>query len=94
MTLAVILSWLCGGCAQRVEAGGAAAGSGGVLDIQSEIRVTLQARAVSCLGYGPYTLVMTKPEELFTRERTARRQAEADLTWLRSTWNASPDGSC
>ncbi|MEV6955204.1 hypothetical protein [Streptomyces sp. NPDC051183] len=30
----------------------------------------------------PYTLVLTKTEELFTRERTVRRQAAADLAWL------------
>jgi hypothetical protein len=36
----------------------------------------------------PYTLVLTKTEELFTRERTARRQAEANLAWLASTWNS------
>ncbi|KJK57822.1 2OG-Fe(II) oxygenase [Saccharothrix sp. ST-888] len=36
----------------------------------------------------PYTLVLTKTEQLFTREQTARRQAEADLTWLASSWNA------
>ncbi|WP_063736576.1 2OG-Fe(II) oxygenase [Kitasatospora aureofaciens] len=35
----------------------------------------------------PYTLVLTKTEELFTREQTARRQAEADLAWLSSAWN-------
>jgi hypothetical protein len=34
----------------------------------------------------PYTLVLAKTEELFEREREARRQAQADLTWLnRST---------
>ncbi|MFH9355212.1 hypothetical protein [Kitasatospora sp. NPDC017646] len=36
----------------------------------------------------PYTLVLTKTEQLFIRERSARRQAEADLTWLTSVWNA------
>ncbi|MFI8531020.1 hypothetical protein ACIGMX_12290 [Streptomyces aquilus] len=50
--------------------------------------------APSCLGYGPYTFALTRTEELFTPERTARRQAEADLTWLRSTWNALPAESC
>ncbi|WP_308369188.1 MULTISPECIES: 2OG-Fe(II) oxygenase [unclassified Streptomyces] len=30
----------------------------------------------------PYTLVLTKTEDLFTRERTVRRQAAADLAWL------------
>lgn len=37
----------------------------------------------------PYTLVLTKTEKLFTRERATRRQAGADLTWLASTWNLS-----
>jgi hypothetical protein len=30
----------------------------------------------------PYTLVLTKTDELFTREEEARRQDEADLAWL------------
>ncbi len=33
----------------------------------------------------PYTLVLTKTDELFTRASTARRQAVADLAWLTST---------
>ncbi|WP_439675711.1 2OG-Fe(II) oxygenase [Embleya sp. MST-111070] len=37
----------------------------------------------------PYTLVLTKTEELFSRERAIRRQAGADLAWLASTWNLS-----
>ncbi|AUY48309.1 2OG-Fe(II) oxygenase [Streptomyces sp. CB01881] len=36
----------------------------------------------------PYTLVLTKTEQLFIREQSARHQAEADLTWLTSAWNA------
>jgi hypothetical protein len=32
----------------------------------------------------PYTLVLTKTQELFTRERTVRSQAAADLAWLMS----------
>ncbi|GAA2239410.1 hypothetical protein GCM10010430_20800 [Kitasatospora cystarginea] len=36
----------------------------------------------------PYTLVLTKTEQLFIREQSARSQAEADLTWLTSAWNA------
>ncbi|WP_308295831.1 2OG-Fe(II) oxygenase [Streptomyces sp. ISL-96] len=35
----------------------------------------------------PYTLVLTKTQELFTREQTVRRQAAADLAWLRSLRN-------
>ncbi|XUL89650.1 hypothetical protein ACQ86D_25955 [Streptomyces galilaeus] len=37
----------------------------------------------------PYTLVLTKTEELFSRARATRRQAGADLAWLASTWNLS-----
>ncbi|MFJ9543618.1 2OG-Fe(II) oxygenase [Streptomyces sp. NPDC101225] len=37
----------------------------------------------------PYRLVLTKTEELFSRERATRRQAGADLAWLASTWNLS-----
>lgn len=32
----------------------------------------------------PHTLVLTKSDELFSRERNARKSAEADLAWLRS----------
>ncbi|WP_406172306.1 2OG-Fe(II) oxygenase [Streptomyces sp. NBC_00996] len=35
----------------------------------------------------PYTLVLTKTQELFTRERTVRSQATADLAWLMSLRN-------
>jgi hypothetical protein len=35
----------------------------------------------------PYTLVLTKTDELFTRTRTARHIAETDLAWLTSTWD-------
>jgi hypothetical protein len=34
----------------------------------------------------PYTLVLTKTNELFTRATTARHTAETDLAWLTSTW--------
>jgi hypothetical protein len=34
----------------------------------------------------PYTLVLTKTDELFSREALARRRAETDLAWLRSEW--------
>ncbi|MFI1730749.1 hypothetical protein ACH40E_16260 [Streptomyces acidicola] len=34
----------------------------------------------------PYTLVLTKTDALFTRERQARRTADKDLIWLKSTW--------
>jgi hypothetical protein len=33
----------------------------------------------------PYTLVLTKTDELFTRARTARHTAETDLAWLSAT---------
>ena len=38
----------------------------------------------------PYTLVLTKTDELFTREKDARHTAVTDLAWLTSTWG---DGS-
>jgi hypothetical protein len=38
----------------------------------------------------PYTLVLTKTGELFTREKDARRNAVTDLAWLTSAWG---DGS-
>lgn len=34
----------------------------------------------------PYTLVLTKTEELFARENDARQQAVSDLAWLTSAW--------
>jgi 2OG-Fe(II) oxygenase superfamily len=34
----------------------------------------------------PYTLVLTKTEELFTRAENTRHQAMTDLAWLTSTW--------
>ena len=38
----------------------------------------------------PYTLVLTKTEELLTREKDARHKAVTDLAWLKSAWG---DGS-
>ena len=38
----------------------------------------------------PYTLVLTKTGELFTREKDTRRNAVTDLAWLTSAWG---DGS-
>jgi hypothetical protein len=34
----------------------------------------------------PYTLVLTKTNAVFTRERAARVRAETDLAWLRKNW--------
>jgi len=34
----------------------------------------------------PYTLVLTKTGELFTREKETRHQAMTDLAWLMSAW--------
>ena len=40
----------------------------------------------------PYTLVLTKTDELFTRQKDARHKAVTDLTWLRSAWvDGSPE---
>jgi hypothetical protein len=38
----------------------------------------------------PYTLVLTKTDELFTRATTARHTAMTDLAWLTSTWSDVP----
>jgi hypothetical protein len=35
----------------------------------------------------PYTLVLTKTEALFAREREARIRDETDLEWLAAEWN-------
>jgi hypothetical protein len=35
----------------------------------------------------PYTLVLTKTSELFTRATNTREKAEADLAWLTSSWD-------
>ena len=37
----------------------------------------------------PYTLLLTKTDELFTHASTARHHAETDFAWLRSTWCGS-----
>ena len=37
----------------------------------------------------PYTLVLTKTDALFERERQARRRAEADAAWLDREWGAN-----
>jgi hypothetical protein len=34
----------------------------------------------------PYTLVLTKTETLFERERLTRERNEADLAWLSKNW--------
>jgi hypothetical protein len=41
----------------------------------------------------PYTLVLTKTGELFTREKDARHQAVTDLAWLTSAWGDGPPGT-
>jgi hypothetical protein len=41
----------------------------------------------------PYTLVLTKTDELFTRATTARHTAEADLAWLTATWGDVSDSA-
>ncbi|MFD5571140.1 2OG-Fe(II) oxygenase [Streptomyces cadmiisoli] len=37
----------------------------------------------------PYTLVLTKTSELFTREQDIQSTAQSDLTWLKSAWRTS-----
>ena len=39
------------------------------------------------------TLVLTKTDELFTREKDARRKAVTDLAWLTSAWADGPPGT-
>ncbi|GIH73554.1 hypothetical protein Mth01_58070 [Sphaerimonospora thailandensis] len=34
----------------------------------------------------PYTLVLTKTEALFERERLTRERGQADLAWLTKNW--------
>ena len=41
----------------------------------------------------PYTLVLMKTGELFTRQKDARRNAATDLTWLRSAWGDDSPGT-
>ena len=41
----------------------------------------------------PYTLVLTKTGELFTRQKDARNKAVTDLTWLRSAWGDGSPGT-
>ena len=41
----------------------------------------------------PYTLVLTKTDELFTREKDARHKAMTDLAWLTSGWGDGPPGT-
>ena len=38
----------------------------------------------------PYTLVLTKTDELFGRATNARHKAMTDLAWLTSTWDDAP----
>lgn len=38
----------------------------------------------------PYTLVLTKTDELFTRENDTRHKAVTDLAWLTSAWGDGP----
>jgi len=41
----------------------------------------------------PYTLMLTKTGELFTRQKDARNKAVTDLTWLRSAWGDGSPGT-
>ena len=38
----------------------------------------------------PYTLVLTKTDDLFTAEQQSRAQSDADLQWLATEWDAGP----
>jgi hypothetical protein len=37
--------------------------------------------------------VLTKTDELFTREKDTRHKAVTDLAWLTSAWGAGPPGT-
>lgn len=39
----------------------------------------------------PFTLVLTKTNAVFTRERAARARAETDLAWLQENWSGPHD---
>jgi hypothetical protein len=41
----------------------------------------------------PYTLVLTKTDELFTREKDTRHKAVTDLAWLTSAWGDGSPGT-
>jgi hypothetical protein len=41
----------------------------------------------------PYTLVLAKTDELFSREKDRRRKAAADLAWLRAAWRDGSPGT-
>ncbi len=41
----------------------------------------------------PFTLVLTKTEELFTREKDGRHKAVTDLAWLTSAWSDGSPGT-
>jgi len=41
----------------------------------------------------PYTLVLAKTDELFTREKDARHKAVTDLAWLTSAWGDGAPGT-
>jgi hypothetical protein len=41
----------------------------------------------------PYTLVLTKTDELFTRQEDARHKAVTDLAWLTSAWGDGSPGT-
>jgi hypothetical protein len=49
----------------------------------AELPVTHQTRRSG----RPYTLVLTKTDALFERERQARRRDEDDLAWLDKVWS-------
>jgi hypothetical protein len=58
--------------------------------IQQSIRAAeLPVRHQTLRAGSPYTLVLTKTDALFERERKARQRAITDLAWLNESWPAA-----
>jgi hypothetical protein len=58
--------------------------------IQQSIRAAeLPVRHQTLRAGSPYTLILTKTDALFERERKARQRAITDLAWLNESWPAA-----
>jgi hypothetical protein len=59
--------------------------------LQQSIRAAeLPVRHQVLKAGSPYTLILTKTDALFARERKERQRAVADLAWLGENWPAAP----